>query len=570
MLPHISLSPSLSLSLSSPVSTTKPTPTAISATDQTDQSPTATERRPPFGDTTNHRKHQRPPPTAADAIENQRIKQQNTTTWHLAPPPTVGQRQWSDWTYADEVEVGVDGGGREELVVESTFLQLAELIWSNPQLEVDRQIHQLGTLDDSPPPSRTAAVMKTGNTSGAVPSEPLWPSTEQYGCVLSVLNGDAVTNARIRTARSTMAGSLVFVAVHQGDEILALLPGTIIRSDGVVATCASRLSFPTIKELQVSFEVLNGKVTCDGTLLSADFSSNIAFIKFTSPRQQKVAPVAKMFAISALAVGCTSRGRGLHDTDFTYCLAFTGHMLINEIELKQTDARTSGQDIHATVQARSGSVIGGPLVVPELGVIGIIHHEAGRNVIATPIDEVLKYLECLMEYSIEISYMVLYKKYYCIDYLVISREQDPKSVSKSFGDIDLEARPEIEPIHLDDEIAFEDIFKDRNARKQSACSSGTSSQPRANCKRGHDTCDEESDIKTILDKLGQVADAITRLTWDRLDVQALHDEVMKMEGFDEAFLGSAFDHLVENERLGKAFMAKSINLRKIWLEKFSM
>jgi hypothetical protein len=44
---------------------------------------------------------------------------------------------------------------------------------------------------------------------------------------------------------------------------------------------------------------------------------------------------------------------------------------------------------------------------------------------------------------------------------------------------------------------------------------------------------------------------------------------MKMEGFDETFLGSAFDYLVENERPGKAFMAKSISLRRIWLEKFS-
>ncbi|KAH7850339.1 hypothetical protein Vadar_031266 [Vaccinium darrowii] len=100
--------------------------------------------------------------------------------------------------------------------------------------------------------------------------------------------------------------------------------------------------------------------------------------------------------------------------------------------------------------------------------------------------------------------------------------------------------------------------KKKNDGKQSACSSGTSSQPRSQHKRGRDTCDEESDIKTISNKLGQVADAITRLTWDKLNVQALHDEVMKMEDFDEAFL-------VEHERLGKAFMAKSINLRRIWL-----
>ncbi|KAI8539629.1 hypothetical protein RHMOL_Rhmol09G0198000 [Rhododendron molle] len=43
-------------------------------------------------------------------------------------------------------------------------------------------------------------------------------------------------------------------------------------------------------------------------------------------------------------------------------------------------------------------------------------------------------------------------------------------------------------------------------------------------------------------KLGEIADVISRLTWDRLNVQALHDE----DGgfFDEAFLGSAFYFLV--------------------------
>ncbi|KAF7135069.1 hypothetical protein RHSIM_Rhsim08G0145100 [Rhododendron simsii] len=153
--------------------------------------------------------------------------------------------------------------------------------------------------------------------------------------------------------------------------------------------------------------------------------------------------------------------------------------------------------------------------------------------------------------------------------LVVNKDRAKGNFAKSFNDVDLEAWPDIEPINSDDDIAIEDISKDKNAGKQSASSNETSVQPRRHRKRGHDTHDEESDIKTISKKLGQVADAITRLTWDRLDVQALHDELMKMEGCDEAFLGSAFDYLVEYERLGKAFMAKSINLRRIWLEDFS-
>ncbi|KAH7846578.1 hypothetical protein Vadar_015702 [Vaccinium darrowii] len=399
--------------------------------------------------------------------------------------------------------------------------------------------------DDSLPLSRTAAVIKTWNPCSAALSRPLFTSTdEQHDGPMTtpcIVTGANAIREMIRVARFKISHSLAYVAFYQGDEILALLPGTIIRSDGVVATCASHLRFSTTRELRVMVTVKaqNGPQhwiqAHEGALLDADLSSNLAFIKFTPGQQPNLAEFGKPSGCEGVAVGCISRGPRLDDTDFKYLPAYIGSM-----------ATTPGQDISANVQG-DDSVIGGPLVQPRRGLVGVIHYANGRQIKATPIDEVLKCLERLEK-----------------------REQDPKSIAKSFGDIDLEARPEIEPIHLDDENAFEDIFKDKNTRKQSACSSGTSSQPRAHCKRDRDTCDEESDIKAILDKLGQVADAITRLTWDRLDVQALHDEVMKMEGFDEAFLGSAFDYLVENERLGKAFMAKSINLRKIWLEKFSV
>ena len=55
---------------------------------------------------------------------------------------------------------------------------------------------------------------------------------------------------------------------------------------------------------------------------------------------------------------------------------------------------------------------------------------------------------------------------------------------------------------------------------------------------------------------------------DQLNVKELYEEVMKIERFDEDMLASAFDYLVDNERLAKAFMAKNARLRTLWLEKF--
>jgi len=43
---------------------------------------------------------------------------------------------------------------------------------------------------------------------------------------------------------------------------------------------------------------------------------------------------------------------------------------------------------------------------------------------------------------------------------------------------------------------------------------------------------------------------------------------MKIESFDEITLGDAFDHLVQNEILAKAFIAKNANLKKNLVQNF--
>ena len=48
----------------------------------------------------------------------------------------------------------------------------------------------------------------------------------------------------------------------------------------------------------------------------------------------------------------------------------------------------------------------------------------------------------------------------------------------------------------------------------------------------------------------------------------LYEEVLKIEGFEESMLVSAFDHLNENEVLARSFILKSDKLRKQWLDNF--
>ncbi|MFQ6663620.1 hypothetical protein Gotur_031072 [Gossypium turneri] len=44
---------------------------------------------------------------------------------------------------------------------------------------------------------------------------------------------------------------------------------------------------------------------------------------------------------------------------------------------------------------------------------------------------------------------------------------------------------------------------------------------------------------------------------------------MEAEGFDDGFICSVFDYLINRESEAKAFLVKSTKHRKIWLQKFS-
>ncbi|MBA0877988.1 hypothetical protein Goshw_016743, partial [Gossypium schwendimanii] len=63
----------------------------------------------------------------------------------------------------------------------------------------------------------------------------------------------------------------------------------------------------------------------------------------------------------------------------------------------------------------------------------------------------------------------------------------------------------------------------------------------------------------------RIANALKQFTKNK--TPHLYEEVMPMEvkGFDDDFLCSVFDYLVGRESEAKAFLAKSMKHRKIWL-----
>jgi len=67
---------------------------------------------------------------------------------------------------------------------------------------------------------------------------------------------------------------------------------------------------------------------------------------------------------------------------------------------------------------------------------------------------------------------------------------------------------------------------------------------------------EDDGVEKLSKQIGDVTLAIQNLSKNQLDINALYEEVMKIKGFDEITLGDAFDHLVQNEMMAKAFMIK--------------
>ena len=53
-----------------------------------------------------------------------------------------------------------------------------------------------------------------------------------------------------------------------------------------------------------------------------------------------------------------------------------------------------------------------------------------------------------------------------------------------------------------------------------------------------------------------------------VDTNELYKIVMNVEGFEVEIFAETFDHLVNGEKAGRAFMAKNDRLRNLWLEKF--
>ena len=111
------------------------------------------------------------------------------------------------------------------------------------------------------------------------------------------------------------------------------------------------------------------------------------------------------------------------------------------------------------------------------------------------------------------------------------------------------------------------VEKGKNAVESSTTGSGISKS----CKRGRAASNaDDSVLIDLSDQLKEIAVVLKEINWGPVDYTTLYNEVMAMmaDGYSEDMLATTFDHLCENEKTTRGFLAKNARLRKLWLDSF--
>lgn len=64
--------------------------------------------------------------------------------------------------------------------------------------------------------------------------------------------------------------------------------------------------------------------------------------------------------------------------------------------------------------------------------------------------------------------------------------------------------------------------------------------------------------------------ALKEINRGPVDYTALYSDVMAImaDGYSEDMLATAFDHLCDNKKTTRGFLAKNAKLRKLWMDNF--
>ena len=151
--------------------------------------------------------------------------------------------------------------------------------------------------------------------------------------------------------------------------------------------------------------------------------------------------------------------------------------------------------------------------------------------------------------------------------IIVEKDTATGGFSKSYVDLKREPDNGDSVEFVADNVEEGVVEKGKNAVESSTTGSGIS-KPR---KRGRAAFNADESVLTDLsDQLKEIAVALKEINRGPVDYTALYNEVMAImvDGYSEDMLTTAFDHLCENEKTAREFLAKNARLRKLWLDGF--
>ena len=87
-------------------------------------------------------------------------------------------------------------------------------------------------------------------------------------------------------------------------------------------------------------------------------------------------------------------------------------------------------------------------------------------------------------------------------------------------------------------------------------------------KRGCAPPSDDSVLTDFSDQLKKIAVDLKEINRGPVDYNNLYSKVMAMvaDGYSKDMLATAFNHLCENEKAARGFLAKNAKLRKLWMD----
>ncbi|KAL4644097.1 hypothetical protein ACB092_02G139300, partial [Castanea dentata] len=151
--------------------------------------------------------------------------------------------------------------------------------------------------------------------------------------------------------------------------------------------------------------------------------------------------------------------------------------------------------------------------------------------------------------------------------IVVGKDTTTGSFSKSYVDIENEPDNGENIEFVADNVEEGVVDRGKNAVESSIIGSGISKSRKRGCAPSNT---DDSVLTDLSDQLKEIAVALKEINRGPVDYTALYNEVMAMvaNGYSEDMLVTAFDHLCENKKAARGFLAKNAKLRKLWMDSF--